>query len=242
MYRSELNRMELSDLKIRQVVFEIRYDEAFSLWDRAGAINRELVKIWPGIRLSEAPEPNQVSLKNKDVSIRTGLKTSYVALQQPNNITQNSEQIEATLRLWVKELELSEFSRVGTRVIFTKFYESPASANNAAMSMGLVTYPAPPFFNHKNLPMSAEVSLVWEDGSSQTRIAIKTEHQQLEVDGLPDVQNENIKQTADLLVVDIDRATVGKVGIAKFRATDWIDGVRHLIARDMKRIFKGDKQ
>lgn len=110
--------MELSDFKIRQVIFEIRYDDAYILWDRAGAVSSDLTRIWPNLKLAEGT-PNQQSLRSDDASIQTGIASSNVVLIQPDNIVQFSEQIEETLRIWVASLEINKFSRIGTRVIYS---------------------------------------------------------------------------------------------------------------------------
>ncbi|HUX90721.1 MAG TPA: hypothetical protein VMV48_08535 [Gallionellaceae bacterium] len=232
--------MELSEFKIRQVIFEIRYDNAFILWDRAGGISRDLTKIWPNLKLTEGT-PNQQSLRSEDLSIQTSLLTSHIALIQPSNISQFSEQIEETLRIWITSLEIKKFSRIGTRVIYAKTFESEDLAQKAVMNLGLVKYPEAPFFNHKIPPRSSEVKLLWQDDSSQTQIIVKSEHQEVEVGGLSDNPRDKHKKTADVMLIDIDRATRGDVELSKFRVVDWLEGVQHLIARDVKRILNSQK-
>lgn len=229
--------MELNDLKIRQLIFEVRYNDAFLLWDCAGQITKELTKVWPGTVLEEVA-PNQQALKSDSVSVITGINSSRVMLVQPSTIVQYADQISETLKVWAKFLEITEFSRVGTRVIYSRAYDSEESANRAIVELGIVNYPAAPFFNHKEPPFAAEVRLLWRDDISQTQILIKAERHQLEIAGLPDNLLEREVRVSDHVLLDIDRATRGVVDITKFRVAEWLSGVRHLVSRDISKLFK----
>ena len=43
---------------------------------------------------------------------------------------------------------------------------------------------------------------------------------------------------SDHVVLDIDRATQGLVDVNKFRVTEWLSGVRHLISRDVSKLLE----
>ena len=229
--------MELSNFKIRQLVFEVRYDDAFLLWDCAGRTNAELAKIWPGTRLDEA-SPNQQSIKSDKLSIVTGINSSRVVLICPTTIVQYSDQLAETIKLWIEFLGISEFTRIGTRVIYDREYDSEESVNSAIIDLGLVNYPAAPFFNHKEKPFASDIRLLWKDEVSQTQILIKAERHQLEIGGLPSNPLQKEVRISDHLLVDVDRSTHGLVEVAKFRVSEWMNGVRHLIARDLPKLLK----
>lgn len=229
--------MEISDFKIRQVVFEIRYDDAYILWDRAGSIAEEITKLWPGAKITEGA-PNKQSLKSDDATIVTGIRSSHVAVVGPNSILQFAAQIEETVNVWVRSLNLTKFSRVGTRIMYARAYDSIESASKAIVNLGLVRTPAAPIFNHKNELHQTDIRLLWQDDVSQTQVIIKPEHYDLEIPGLPDNPAEKQTKTADVMLLDIDRATRGTVELSKFRVSDWLEGVRHLVSRDANRILR----
>lgn len=230
--------MELNDFKIRQVIFEIRYNSAYILWDRAGVLARELSLLWPGLELLEG-EPNQQVFNCGNARISTKIDNAHIAITAPRSITQYAEQIEESVKLWTDLLELEKYTRVGTRTIFAKTFESADAVNAAAVSLRLLRSPNPPFFNHKSPYSSYQLKMYWDDEDSQTQISIRPEHQVMEISGFF-VADDEVKETrtSDALILDIDRAAKGEIDISKFRTSEWLEGVRHLINRDINRFLK----
>jgi hypothetical protein len=228
--------MDLSDFKIQQVVFEVRYEEAFILWDVAGRVHRELARLWPGVTL-EKSEPNQQFLKGDSAEIHTGIKQSRVALLGPPSITKFNDQLTETFAIWTTLLEVTRLTRVGTRVIFARKFPSIDAASKAVIDLGLIRYPPPPIFNHKTPPYGAQVNIVWQDEEAQTRFVAKAEHQTMEI-AVIDAPGAKETRTSDTMVIDIDRATRGTVELSKLRVAHWMEGVRHVIARDVPRLLK----
>ena len=229
--------MELSDFKIRQVILEVRYDEAFALWDCAGRVHQELTRLWPGTTLQKAA-PNEQVLRSERVEILTGIKTSRVALLSPTSILAAIDPMAETVNLWVTSLNITKFNRVGTRVIFARSFSSEDAANKAVVDLGLIRYPTAPIFNHRGKPYENEVRIRWQDSASQTQVMIKSEHQEIEMTVPTEGGEETQKRQLDFMLLDIDRATKGSIPLSKFRARDWLEGVQHIISRDSPRFLK----
>jgi hypothetical protein len=230
--------MDIAEFSLRQLIFEIRYDDAYILWDRAGDIHRRIARLWPGSQLVEGT-PNQQSLQSDVASIVTGFKTAHIAARKPTSILQFSDQFSETLAIWVDALELTRFTRVGTRVVYRKSFPSVETANQAMVGLGLIRVPQSPIFNHKSGLYAADLRLVWQDEASQTQVVLRAERQEMEVKGLFDDSGMNEKKTADSVVVDLDRATIGIVELTKFRMADWLKGIQHLMSRDLNRVLNG---
>lgn len=229
--------MLLSDFKIQQVVFEMRYDDAYILWDRAGRIHQDLTKLWPGTRLREGT-PNQQVLRSDDVEVTTGHSISRVALFLPKTISQRVDEVTETFRIWTTELELTKFTRIGTRVIFFREFQTEEEANRAVVDLALVKYPSSPFFTHKTLPNATDLRITWQDEAIFTQVLLKSEHLEMEIPVSPYSSASKEKKVLHAMVLDIDRATRGTVELAKFRIGDWLQGVEHVINRDAPRIFQ----
>jgi hypothetical protein len=227
--------MELKDFKIRQLIFEIRYENAYQLWDCAGVTTQELIEIWPGSTLNDG-QPNQQSIKSDKTSLTTGINTSQIVINYPKTIIEYSNQIEETLKVWVKHLKITNFTRVGTRVIYSKNFSDTKLADKAIVDMGLIKYPNLPFFNFTTLPSVSDLRLYWEEENSQTQILLKSEHQQIEVSGF-DEQEERQINSKHYAILDIDRATKGTIELSKFKAHEWLDGVKHIISRDIDKFL-----
>lgn len=229
--------MRLADFKMRQIVFEIRYDSTYVLWDRAGAIAKEITRLWPSLELDEGKPNNQV-FSDDQVTVSTGLSSSYISIKQPKNILEFAEQIATTTDVWISLLELQRITRVGTRVMYAKEYDTREQAGKAVIDLGLVNFPASPFFNHKEMPKQCDLRLYWEEEGFQTQVIVKPERHELKVvGGLPDRPVEKKRESSDVVLIDIDRATRGTVELSRFYVVEWLKGMNHLVSRDMDRIF-----
>lgn len=71
--------MILDSFKTHSAIIQIRYADAFLIWDRAGKMNRQISKIWPGVKITEGV-PQQVTLTGEGVKIQTGIDKSTITL------------------------------------------------------------------------------------------------------------------------------------------------------------------
>lgn len=229
--------MKFADFKMRQIVFEIRYEPAYVLWDRAGAIAKEIKRLFPSVELDEG-KPNKQVFSDDLVTIGTGVDSAYIAVKQPKNALEFAEHIASITDVWITFLELRKLTRVGTRVMYVKEFETSEQCGNALVELGLVRFPAPPFFNHKGSPKQCDLRLYWEEDGFQTQLILKPERHELKVAaGLPDRSVERRLESYDVVLLDIDRATRGTVDLSKFYVVEWLKGINHLVFRDVDRLF-----
>lgn len=226
--------LEFAQFKLTRLVLELRFDAAYLLWDRAGAIFTRLALMWPGTKLAEA-NPAQQVLKGENIHLVTSLQSVRLILFRPTTIMQRAAAIEQTVKVWVEQLELQEFTRVGTRCLFNRSYESEEAANGASVEAALVATPRSPIFGFRTPVSATETVVVWKDQDLVTRLAIKPEHKRLQFSDVEDFPEEKIDRTLHSVLIDFDHATAGKVDATKFRTQDWLKGVQHIIHRDMPR-------
>lgn len=229
--------MNIADLRISRLIFEIRYDDAFEVWDRAGEIHRALVKLWPNTRLAET-KPNQQVLRGDQVQLQTGIRTSHVALFDVNSITKHADQIADTYRVWADVLSFKELKRVGTRVIYRKRYASDSEAGAAFLSLGFIRTVDMPSFGHSGPPSGGEVRLTWKDEAAATTLTVKNEEQTLEIEAVPDFAEGGKKLVRNDFVVDIDRATSKPIELSQFRVQDWLQGVQRIVSRALPQMLR----
>jgi hypothetical protein len=232
--------MKIIEFTIRQVVFEIRFEEAYEVWDRAGQINREFSELWPKIQLSEA-EPNKQILKSDEVQLHTGLRSCNIALLFPKTIAPNpanERRVSETFRVWRNALGFSKLTRVGTRVIMAKSFSSGNDAEQAIMSLGLTKTPKPPIFNHDTDPAWVDVRLHWQDEATSTQVRVHPEHHETEIKDPAGDPAKREKRTTYSVVIDMDRATRGSTDTGKFDVVQWLKGVQHLVNRDLTRLIE----
>ncbi len=233
--------MILDSLKLRNVIVQLRYADAFELWDRAGAVGREFCNIWPDLQLLEG-QPQQQSLKGPGVQIQTGFNQATLTLTGSNSFDQRKQQqIKDTFEIWRKILGLEEVKRISTRAIYVKELASIKELNSELINLNMVHWPTEKVFDQ---PMDAElntfeIAYKFEDANSFAFLRLKTELIKFEADLDPDFVDEpEIRKTKNRLVLDFDRGLLGSVNAEKFRMDDWIKGFQHLMRRDIGKVIK----
>lgn len=228
--------MQLSDFHIRQVAFEVKFDPMYRLWDVSGALFQQLSRIWP--HTSEGKiDPNHLQLMSDTINVIFGLRTCSIRIARPKSVIQFADQIAQSLDALFLVLEIETLRRVGTRTIYAKSYPTPEAAREAAVELGFIRAPSSPIFNHKSGLAEAESRMVWRDAAMQTQVVMKTEHQSFEVSGFTEFDNVPRKSESHALILDVDRGTLADVERSKFRVRDWLQGVQHVLNRDINRLL-----
>jgi hypothetical protein len=229
--------VQLTDFDLHQLVFEVRYDDAFEVWDCAGLVHRELVSVWPGVKLADT-NPNQQILKSADVQIQTGIRTSHVLLFDPGSVLKREDQIADTFAVWRSSLDLRELKRVGTRAVFRKRFSTEEQAGIAFMSIGLVKLPQDGTFLHSGVsPSLGELRLQWKTEAVHTTLSFKSQQQQMELPAIPEFEKPSEKLTRDDLILDIDRATGKPMDVSQFDPREWLKSFQRLCSKDLPRVL-----
>ena len=236
--------MLLDSYKPRTLIFQITYDEAFEIWDRAGAMARALCKIWPSLKLQEG-QPHYQTFAGKGISVRTGLADSTVTLKGENVFeVRNIKSLEDTYSMWYEMLDLSVLKRASTRVLYTKDFDTIKAANAELLGMQLAEWPDTKVFDQ---PMDAEsngleIAYRFEDKASFSLLRLKAEQIKAEVELDPELFDQPVlAKTKNRLVIDFDRGLLGSVDGGKFRVDEWVKGFQHVLRRDIEKVLKERK-
>lgn len=228
----------------RSLIFQITYDEAFEIWDRAGAIGRTLYKIWPNLKVQDG-QPHHQTLSGKGVVVRTGLTDSTVTLTGDSLFEAiKIKSLEDTYATWHDLLDLSILKRASTRVIYAKNFESMKAANAELFEMQLAKWPKTKVFDQ---PQDAELNGLeilyrFEDKDSFSLLRVKAEQIKAELELDAELFEQPVHtQTKNRLLIDFDRGLLGSVDAEKFRVTEWIKGFQHVLRRDIEKILVGNK-
>lgn len=237
--------MLLDSYKPHTLIFQITYDEAFELWDRAGAISRTLCKIWPNLKLQEG-QPQQQILTGNGVAIRTGLADSTVTLKGEGLFQADKvKSLQDTYSMWREMLDLKVLKRASSRVGYTKNFDTITAANAELLGMQLAEWPDTKVFDQ---PLDGElngleIAYRFEDKVSFSLLRLKAEQIKAEVELDSELFDEPVlAKTKNRLVIDFDRGLLGSVDAEKFRADEWIKGFQHVLRRDIEKVLKGRKR
>lgn len=235
--------MILDSFKLETVVTQLRYVNAFELWDKAGAISRQLSAIWSDLRLVEV-KPQQQILRGNGVDIQTGLTQSTVTLSGSKSLEQGKvQQMKETFEVWRDMLSLGSVKRISTRATYSKEFPTMKEANSALFALNLARWPTTKVFDQPETTERNGIEMLYrfEDENSFSLLQLKAEQLKFEVDLDPEwVDGPEIRKKKSRMVIDFDRGLLGTVNAEKFRMDDWIKGFQHVLRRDIEKVIKAE--
>jgi hypothetical protein len=130
--------LSVSDFKISMAVCEVRYENAYLIYDRTGLICNDLRTLFTGLTVVTA-FPNQTTLQAEEGSFALELTQCRFGSQKPDSqlemfATHGKRFFDSVLY----NLDIKAFSRVGLRGFFRKEYKSLDEAKAALASLKLV--------------------------------------------------------------------------------------------------------
>jgi hypothetical protein len=238
-----VGRLELSSLKIERSAFEVRYPNAYRLWDRSGTIWHRATGVWPPLELVNAV-PNQTLFRiGRDSELVVELGAARVIQHLPQfPLTAFSEIAERLLGLAREELDLKILSRVGLRIFLFREYPDQQAAAKAVSDTRLVRAPAGRIFGAQGPPVGLDCTLRWEGDATGVRVALMQQTREYKLDSPPEFDlapPQHVKRVG--VSVDFDFYTIKPIEIGQLRVSEWIADRVHLLRRDADTFLGGTR-
>jgi hypothetical protein len=124
----------LDALSIQQCVFELRYSNAYLLWDRVGSIWTAMVATNPNLKPTLI-QPTQQVFEADTLQIHVDSASMRVVSRDAEGIdivTKNSSRL---YKIVCENAKLDRFTRAGFRLVQSKVFDAPAKAMNFLTSL-----------------------------------------------------------------------------------------------------------
>jgi hypothetical protein len=231
---TETRPLRIDDFEVKQVAFEVRYANAYLLWDHAGALWAEAARIWPDLEIREAkPGVTIFSRPGKnDISVRLD-KANFTFLRPKRNLDEFRANAATLIQLVCRQLEITDLSRIGFRIFYEKTYPDLHAASRAILDT--VSIPAPPgkHFGIEGKYNSPEYTLRLEGKSTGMRFNMAARTGRLDFDAPWEIDElESIHKEFHQVAFDIDYYTLAPVSIGQLNIQEWINNAYHVIKRD----------
>jgi hypothetical protein len=232
---------DLSELMLNQATMEIRYDNAYILWDRTGLIWSEVSSKLPKLKMNDV-NPNLTKFLLDDrFELAVSLDRSHcIDKRASSSLSEFSETSENFLNVVIKCLEVSKFSRLGFRLTYIKEFPDKASAAEYLISKKVITVPSGKHFGINGKILLPRYSLMWEGESTAARIILEVRSQRIDLE--TDIEAEEIKPVhleRHQFVYDIDYFTLQPTSKGQLNIKEWISQAYHLVRRDSRFFFGG---
>jgi hypothetical protein len=219
-------------------VCEVRYEDAYLLFDRTGQICHELKAHFSGFKVIN-PAPNQTTAVSDQGSFGLEIGQSRFSTNKPDNKLQEfagscKHFFESTSR----NLEVKVFTRIGLRTMFRKDFSSREESTAAFTSLRLTTLKSTPRFGAASDPN--EILLRWEGKDIGTMWRAKVESGKIDVVLPPELElgeKSELHKEFEALTLDIDYYTVVPVAKSQWDPPEWILHSVRTIRRDTDEIL-----
>lgn len=235
--------MNIDEFKLWSVSFEIRYDDAYTIWDNIGRFWNTIKESWPNMELARNPSP-VVTHFYIDNKFEIALETGKIYIIQHHNVDSELKEftklVDAIVSIAQEMFNISTYKRIGFRPVFFKEYDSKESTANGFLGLNLIRKVDTKHFNIEGKLSSLEYGSCWEDENSGARIKFASITRKVGIEipiNIPEIEKQTIEKWG--IQIDMDYYTVKSVPKGQFRPSEWIKQARHIIRRDIKLYLEG---
>lgn len=234
-------KLRFSDLALRTVTLEVRYEPALYFWDRAGQIWEDIRAALGNVKLKSA-EPGNTSFDvGQNVSVTIGLEAAHIT-SYTSKLDDLSECAEKVIGIMLRHLRIASFTRVGGRFIYVKDYPDAESAASSLLSLGNVFVPSGKHFGIAGGASHPEYKIRWEGEATGIYVQLGAFSRKLEFEAPRESKLlKSLVESHHVVSFDLDYYTRKPVEVEKLRVRDWLDNVVHLIRRDSRVFFERAK-
>lgn len=232
--------MTFAELKPFQAVLEVRYADAFSLWDRAGMLWTRLAKKYENLERIQAQPTETIFRLGKSFELAAKLDgASVVAFKPEKNLTEFIQLTDVFFRIVAEILEISAYNRVGCRLIFTKDFSSIQAASAAILATGLLKWPEGQQFSKTGTPVQPEWALRWEDENRGVHLRLRVDERKYEIKPPLVWEGKYESTTSTEVSWDVDWYTRKRVLVTQMSYSEFIGQCVHAVRRDSDHFLGG---
>jgi hypothetical protein len=224
--------ISIADFKMISVVCELRYENAYLLFDRTGKVCQDAQTRFTDCNVLTAA-PNQTTFQAKEGSFFLGLAQCRFSASKPESALEKfAEHCKQFFDSVTQNLEVKVFTRVGLRVLFRKDFETLDDAKAVLMSLKLVGLQSAERYGVASEPR--ETLFRWESDQIGVMLRLSAEGGKIDIVLPPELEAEKaeIHKSFNGLVLDVDYYTVAPVERTQWDSAAWIKSSIRTIKRD----------
>lgn len=214
--------MTVADFKVASAVCELRYENAYLIYDRTGQVCHEARTLYTDCNVLSAT-PNQTFFQAKEGSFALELGQCRFSTTKPDSSLEKfAEHCKGFFDSVTRNLDVKVFTRIGLRTLLRKDFEALDQAKAALTSLKLVSLQPTERYGVASEPR--EIIFRWESDQLGVMLRLKAESGKIDVVLPPELEAEKaeIHKSFNGLVLDVDYYTVAPVDRTQWDATAWI--------------------
>jgi hypothetical protein len=229
--------LSITDFKTTYAVCELRYENAYLIFDRTGQVCREAQASYTHCNVTSAA-PNMTIFQADEGAFVLELSQCRFSTNRPDA---SLEKFAAHCKMFFDSvtihLDVRVFTRVGFRILFRKDFKDLDEAKASLDSLKLVNLLPEERFGAA--PEPHEIFLRWEGAQVGATLRLKAESGKIDVVLPPELEADkpDIHKSFNGLVLDVDYYTVAPVERSQFDAAAWILRSVRTVRKNLDTIF-----
>ncbi len=231
--------LAIDDFKPFSCTCEIRYANAYFLFDRTGLILDELRDEFTDVTLGIAtPQQSQFVAEEGTFHLELAASrfTTGGAHAGPERFPKYCKQFFGAI---TKHLGIAVLTRIGLRYVLRKEFSKEDESKAALASMALVNLKPTKRFNSSDSPI--EVMFRWEDSQAGAFVRLRAETVEIKLAVPTELQDAvpKLNKKLNVLTLDTDCYTVAPVEIEQWNAAEWVTEKLRIVRREVDGILQG---
>jgi hypothetical protein len=229
--------LTVSDFKPRQAICEVKYPDAFLVFDKTGDIFHELATRFKNLH-NDAATPAQTQMSADEGVVGVELQALRLVDNKPDwKLDRFAANFKTLFDIAAEKLDLKVFTRVGLRQVFIKAYDSFVEAEAALNSPQLLKLGTDRRFGIG--PNFAELVIRWEDQElgAILRLKAQTGNVSAQFPSELGMKEETLNKEFHQLLIDIDYYTVALVEREQWDPVTWITQSARIVLKETERIL-----
>ena len=229
---------DLSDFRLLTLNCECRFENAYLLWDRAGAVWSQFLSANPKARSIRA-EPNQTVFRlEEDFEFTLKLDRINVSALGSCSPELFGKAVGDFADIVIPQLQVGNFLRIGFRPIFVRDHTDMAAATAEFTGLDLVHILPTPTFGVTGKTIEARYFLRIEDESKGCLVQIVVAKRSYEPELPFGWEGSDLTKIEKIgLIFDVDYYTTRAATVGQVSLPEWIRQAMHVIYRDSKALL-----
>jgi hypothetical protein len=233
--------LPLSSFQRAQFTLELRFDEAFILWDRTGVLWQAIQRQFRTLKHTQV-SPNQTSFTGDDrFGLIVGLDKAIITDHRPSGGASGTVDVMSRfVEAVIEHLHIAVFNRVGSRLIH-RLRCKDAEEVRARLAQALpMKFGSREFFSVKPDRISQHFKLDVSDGELSYTFQLYASERKFDFEPPPEMAGvglEPLHDTINELMLDIDLFTAKPLPTESFDAKVWLSGCSKMVSADTDRLL-----
>ena len=234
-----VNPLRIDDFKLLTLTCELRYKNAYLIFDRTGQILAELREHFSDIEVSAA-SPQQTSFTSEEGTFVLELGACRFTVARADKGGEVfARQCKVYFETIMRHLDVSVLTRIGLRHIARKEFKSLEDSKSALAALGLAGLNPTKRFNSSDSP--TEVLFRWEDSQIGAFLRLKAETTEIKMNVPLELRDtvQPVEKKITGLTLDIDYYTAAAVQREQWEPEEWVHQKYRIIRKEADSIMEG---